>query len=127
MRCEIGRLQREISFRLSDLRVRLNVKAAFDLSELRFGLGELLIEIGRSNVHEQIALLNARPNIDLALGDIASRSGKDIGGLEGLGLARQKWFRSALSSRFAVADAHRGNEVRMRPLESVAACEFGRQ
>jgi hypothetical protein len=88
---QICRLQREVRFGRRDLRFRL-AQSGVDSAELGHGLGELLIEIGRGDMNEQVALLDARSDIDPALRNIAGRASIEVGDPKRFRLAGQKRF-----------------------------------
>ena len=96
------------------------------LAELGLRLGELLIEVGRGDAHQQVALVHPAADIDAALGDVAGGAGKDVGGVEGDGLARQGEF-DRLVHALGLRDAHLGDEILLLPAGSAAASAWVRQ
>lgn len=59
------------------------------LSQGRVGLRNLVIELWRDDLGQQLALLDVVSNVDLALGDIAAGAREDIGAGECRGRCRQ--------------------------------------
>ncbi|MGT2478503.1 hypothetical protein ACU4GR_05580 [Methylobacterium oryzae CBMB20] len=69
---------------LIDQRPRLDQRR-LELQHLRLRLDELLVEIGRADPEQQVALLHVRADIDLALDDVARRPRIEARRVEGLG------------------------------------------
>ena len=79
----------EVGLRLADVGLGLQQRG-IDLAQGGHRLFELLVEVRRRDVDEEVALLHPRPDVDPPLGDVAGGTGEDGGGGEGLGFAGQR-------------------------------------
>jgi hypothetical protein len=64
-------------------------ESGLQLPRLRLGLGQLLVEVGGGDPHQDVALADAAADVDPALGDVARGAGVEGRLGEGIGLARQ--------------------------------------
>ncbi len=80
------------------------------LRQSRLRLGDLVVELGGADHRKQVARLDARADIDIALNDVAACPGKDVGRFKGGRRGRQNHLVN-IGARLDCSDANPRDEV----------------
>ena len=104
-----GLSRAQLALPSSRLALRL-LQRCLELRQGGFGLGDLMVELGRGDLGQQLALLDRVADIDVAPGDVAGRARVDVGGRKRAGRAGQRHRPSARAGAHR-RDANARNEI----------------